>query len=248
MENEALDTTVNLLFAEENESVLERIVDFLDELNPNIVPLASSTFQTLEMVFFATLIAFAIGFPLGIILNNTNKYGITPKPVLNQIMSRVIDILRSFPFVILMILLLPFTRLVLGTAIGTTATIIPLSLAAAPFVARITETALAEVDPGMIQAARAMGSTNTQIVWKVLIPEAMPSVISGITLTIINLVGYSAMAGTLGGGGLGDLAIRYGYQRFQTDVMIAAVIVIIVIVALVQFAGTRLCNKMLSKR
>jgi len=244
MENEA----VNLLFEEEEEIFLDRIVDFLDELNPNIIPLASSTFQTLEMVFFATLIAFAIGFPLGILLNSTNKYGITPKPMLNLVMSRIIDVLRSFPFVILMIILLPFTRLVLGTAIGTGATIIPLSIAAAPFVARITETALAEVDPGMIQAARAMGSTNAQIIRKVLVPEAMPSVISGITLTIINLVSYSAMAGTLGGGGLGDLAIRYGYQRFQTDVMVAAVIVIIVIVALVQFIGTRLCNKMLSKR
>ncbi len=247
MDNEAVDT-VNLLFAEEEDMFLDRIVDFLDELNPNIIPLASSTFQTLEMVFLSTLIAFAIGFPLGILLNSTNKYGITPKPVLNQVMSRIIDVLRSFPFVILMIILLPFTRLVLGTAIGTGATIIPLSIAAAPFVARITETALAEVDPGMIQAARAMGSTNAQIIRKVLVPEAMPSVISGITLTIINLVGYSAMAGTLGGGGLGDLAIRYGYQRFQTDVMIAAVIVIIVIVALIQFIGTRLCNKMMSKR
>lgn len=248
MENEAADATVHLIFADEEELLLDRIVDFLDGLNPNIVPLASSTFQTLEMVFFSTLIAFAIGFPLGILLNSTSKYGITPKPLLNTALSRVIDVLRSFPFVILMILLLPFTRFILGTAIGTAATIIPLSIAAAPFVARITETALAEVEPGVVQAARAMGSTNAQIVIKVLVPEAMPSVISGITLTIITLVSYSAMAGTLGGGGLGDLAIRYGYQRFQTGVMIAAVIVIIVIVALVQLVGTRLCNKMLSKR
>lgn len=200
------------------------------------------------MVFFSTLIAFVIGFPIGIMLNSTSKYGITPRPVLNLVVSRIIDVLRSFPFVILMIVLLPFTRLVLKTAIGTAATIIPLSIAAAPFVARITESALAEVDTGMVLAARAMGSTNSQIIFKVLIPEAMPSVISGLTLTIINLVSYSAMAGTLGGGGLGDLAIRYGYQRFQTDIMVDAVIVIIVIVALVQFLGTRLCNKMLSKR
>ena len=248
MDNEIEDAAVNLLFAEEEEQLLARIVEFLDNLNPNIVTLASSTFQTLEMVFFSTLIAFIIGFPIGIMLNSTSKYGITPRPVLNLVVSRIIDVLRSFPFVILMIVLLPFTRLVLKTAIGTAATIIPLSIAAAPFVARITESALAEVDSGMVLAARAMGSTNSQIIFKVLIPEAMPSVISGLTLTIINLVSYSAMAGTLGGGGLGDLAIRYGYQRFQTDIMVDAVIVIIVIVALVQFLGTRLCNKMLSKR
>ncbi|MCR5401304.1 MAG: ABC transporter permease [Treponema sp.] len=207
-----------------------------------------STLETLIMVFFSTLFAILIGFPLGVLLNATNKYGIMPKPVFNLILSRIIDVLRSFPFVILMIVLLPLTRLILGTAIGTAATIIPLSIAAAPFVARITETALNEVDPGVVQAARAMGSTNSQIIWKVLIPEAMPSVVSGITLTVINLISYSAMAGTLGGGGLGDLAIRYGYQRFRTEIMIAAVIVIILMVAVIQFAGTKLTNKMLSKR
>ena len=153
-----------------------------------------STLQTLLMVFFSTLFAILIGFPLGVLLNTTNQYGITPRPVFNSILSRIIDVLRSFPFVILMIVLLPFTRLMLGTAIGTTATIIPLSIAAAPFVARITETALNEVDPGIVQAARAMGSTNWQIIYKVLVPEAMPSVVSGITLTIINLISYSAMA------------------------------------------------------
>ena len=208
----------------------------------------TSTLETLLMVFFSTIFAILIGFPLGVLLNITNKYGITPKPGFNLVLSRIIDVLRSFPFVILMIVLLPLTRLILGTAIGTAATIIPLSIAAAPFVARITETALNEVDPGVVQAARAMGSTNWQIIYKVLIPEAMPSVVSGITLTVINLVSYSAMAGTLGGGGLGDLAIRYGYQRFRTDVMIASVIVIIVMVALIQFAGTKLTNRMLAKR
>ena len=207
-----------------------------------------STLETLIMVFFSTLFAILIGFPLGVLLNATNKYGIMPKPIFNLILSRIIDVLRSFPFVILMIVLLPLTRLILGTAIGTAATIIPLSIAAAPFVARITETALNEVDPGVVQAARAMGSTNSQILRKVLIPEAMPSVVSGITLTVINLISYSAMAGTLGGGGLGDLAIRYGYQRFRTEIMIAAVIVIILMVAVIQFAGTKLTNKMLSKR
>ena len=213
-----------------------------------LILVGTSTLETLLMVFFSTIFAILIGFPLGVLLNVTNKYGITPKPGFNLVLSRIIDVLRSFPFVILMIVLLPLTRLILGTAIGTAATIIPLSIAAAPFVARITETALNEVDPGVVQAARAMGSTNWQIIYKVLIPEAMPSVVSGITLTVINLVSYSAMAGTLGGGGLGDLAIRYGYQRFRTDVMIASVIVIIVMVALIQFAGTRLTNRMLAKR
>ncbi|MDD5789052.1 MAG: ABC transporter permease [Spirochaetia bacterium] len=207
-----------------------------------------STFQTLQMVFFSTLFAVIIGFPLGILLFITGAAGIVPKPVFNMVLSRIIDILRSFPFVILMIVLLPFTRFVLGTAIGTTATIIPLSLAAAPFVARVIETALLEVDPGVITAARAMGSTNWQIITKVLVPEVLPSVVSGITLTIINLISYSAMAGTLGGGGLGDLAIRYGYQRFRTDIMLASVIVIILLVAAIQFAGTKLAERILKKR
>lgn len=220
----------------------------MDYLKSILSLIGTSTLQTLIMVILSTIFALIIGFPLGVLLNTTNKFGITPKPVLNSVLSRIIDIFRSFPFVILMIVLLPLTRGILGTAIGTGAAIIPLSVAAAPFVARITETALNEVDNGVVQAARAMGSTNWQIIYKVLIPEALPSVISGITLTIINLIGYSAMAGTLGGGGLGDLAIRYGYQRFRTDIMFFAVIVIIIMVALIQFAGTRISNKMMSKR
>lgn len=207
-----------------------------------------STLQTLEMVLFSTVFSMVMGFPLGVLLYSTNSMGITPRPVLNQILSRIVNILRSFPFIILMILLFPLSRLILGTSIGTTATIIPLSIAAAPFVARLVETALLEVDPGMIQAARAMGSTNSQIIVKVLIPESMPSLVSGITLTIINLIGYSAMAGTIGGGGLGDLAIRYGYQRFRPDVMAASVVVIIVMVELIQFVGTRIANRMLANR
>ena len=207
-----------------------------------------STLQTLEMVLFSTVFSMVMGFPLGVLLYSRNSMGITPRPVLNQILSRIVNILRSFPFIILMILLFPLSRLILGTSIGTTATIIPLSIAAAPFVARLVETSLLEVDPGMIQAARAMGSTNSQIIYKVLIPESMPSLVSGITLTIINLIGYSAMAGTIGGGGLGDLAIRYGYQRFRPDVMAASVVVIIVMVELIQVVGTRIANRMLANR
>ncbi|MCQ2589770.1 MAG: ABC transporter permease [Treponema sp.] len=213
-----------------------------------LILVGQSTLQTLVMVLLSTIFALIIGFPLGVLLNVTNKFGIAPKPVFNAVLSRIIDVLRSFPFVILMIVLLPLTRLLLGTAIGTGPTIIPLSIAAAPFVARITETSLNEVDSGVIQAARSMGSTNWQIIYKVLIPEAIPSVISGITLTVINLISYSAMAGTLGGGGLGDLAIRYGYQRFRTNIMVCSVIVIIIMVALIQFAGTKISNKMMSKR
>lgn len=213
-----------------------------------LILVGQSTLETLIMTFFSALFALILGFPLGILLNITNRFGITPKPVFNIVLSRVIDVLRSFPFVILMIVLLPFTRLVLGSAIGTAPTIVPLAIAATPFVARITETALNEVDPDMVQAAKSMGSTNWQIIYKVLVPEAMPSVVSGITLTIITLIGYSAMAGTLGGGGLGDLAIRYGYQRFRTGIMVASVIVIIILVALIQFAGTKITNRMMSKR
>ncbi len=207
-----------------------------------------STLETLIMVLLSTVFSLILGFPSGVLLYITNQNGIIPHPVFNQILSRIINALRSFPFLILMIVLFPLSRLILGTSIGTTATIIPLSIAAAPFVARIIETSLNEVDPGVIQAAKAMGSTNWQIITKVLIPESMPSIISGITLTIINLIGYSAMAGTIGGGGLGDLAIRYGYQRFRTDIMIVSVIVILVLVEAIQFAGTKLSDRMMKKR
>ncbi|MBO7122888.1 MAG: ABC transporter permease [Treponema sp.] len=209
---------------------------------------AQATVQTLEMVLFSTLFSTLLGFPLGILLCMTGPSGITPKKNLNRVISRVVNVLRSFPFIILMILLFPLSRLILGTSIGTVATIVPLSIAAAPFVARVIETALNEVDPEVVKAARAMGSSNRQIIFKVLVPEAMPSIVSGITLTIINLIGYSAMAGAIGGGGLGDLAIRYGYQRFRTDVMFWSVIVILVLVEAIQFAGTKISNKMLAAR
>jgi D-methionine transport system permease protein len=209
----------------------------------------TATAQTLSMVFFSTLFSLILGLPLGILLCITDvQTGITPKPVLNQVLTRIVNALRSFPFIILMILLFPLSRIIVGTSIGTTATIVPLSIAAAPFVARIIETALKEVDPGVVQAARTMGSTNTQIILKVLLPEAMPSLAAGITLTIINLIGYSAMAGAIGGGGLGDLAIRYGYQRFRTDVMIASVVVILLLVEVIQILGTRWSSRLLAKR
>ena len=212
---------------------------------------AESTLQTIEMVFWSTVFSLIMGLPLGVLLHVTDKEdqgGIIPKPVLNEILSRIVNILRSFPFLILMIILMPVARFILGTTIGTRASVVSLSIAAAPFVARVIETSLKEVDSGVIQAAKAMGSTNWQIIVKVMLPEALPSLVSGVTLTIINLIGYSAMAGTIGGGGLGDLAIRYGYQRFRSDVMLAAVIVIIVLVELVQFVGNRISSRLLAKR
>ncbi len=210
-----------------------------------------STWQTVVMVFLSTIFSLILGFPIGVLLHVTGSEehgGIIPHPVFCSIISRIVNILRSFPFLILMIVLMPLSRLIIGTSIGTMATVIPLSIAAAPFVARVIETSLKEVDPGVVQAAKAMGSSNWQIIRKVLIPEALPSLVSGVTLTIINLIGYSAMAGAIGGGGLGDLAIRYGYQRFRPSYMVAAVIIIIVMVELIQFVGDRISARLLAKR
>ncbi len=210
-----------------------------------------STLQTLAMVLFSTLFSLILGLPVGILLTITSpaeQGGILPLPLLNNILGRIVNVLRSFPFIILMILLFPLSRLLIGTSIGTTATIVPLSIAAAPFVARVIETALKEVDPGVVQAARAMGSTNLQIIAKVLIPEALPSLVSGVTLTIINLIGYSAMAGAIGGGGLGDLAIRYGYQRFRGDIMLVAVIIILVLVEIIQVVGNQISARLIARR
>ncbi len=208
-----------------------------------------ATGETLIMVFVSTIVSILLGLPLGVLLCISDpSTGIKPRPVLYVILTRVVNALRSFPFLILMIILFPLSRLIIGTSIGTAATIVPLSIAAAPFVARIIETSLKEVDPGVIQAARAMGSTTLQIIAKVLMPEALPSLVSGITLTIINLIGYSAMAGVIGGGGLGDLAIRYGYQRFRPDVMVASVVVILLLVEIVQFVGTKFSANLLKRR
>lgn len=212
---------------------------------------AESTWQTIVMVFLSTIFSMVLGLPVGVLLHVTSSEdqgGIIPHPVFCNVLSRIVNILRSFPFIILMIVLMPLSRLIIGTSIGTMATVIPLSIAAAPFVARIIESSLKEVDPGVVQAAKAMGSTNWQIILKVLIPEAMPSLVSGVTLTIINLIGYSAMAGAIGGGGLGDLAIRYGYQRFRPSYMVAAVVIIIVMVELIQFVGDRISSRLIAKR
>lgn len=204
--------------------------------------------QTLQMVFFSTLFALIQGIPLGIILTVTDKKGILKQPAINVIVGGFVNICRSFPFIILMIVVFPLSRIIVGTSIGTTATIVPLSIAAAPFVARIIEGALKEVDPGVIEAARSMGSNRFEIIFKVLIPEALPSIVNGITLTIVNLIGYSAMAGAIGGGGIGDLAIREGYQRFNIEVLIISVITLLILVQLVQLIGNNISNKLLNKR
>jgi len=210
---------------------------------------SQATLQTFEMVIFSTLFSLLLGLHLGILLCISDpQSGIKPRPVLYQVLTRIVNVLRSFPFIILMIILFPLSRILVGTSIGTKATIVPLSIAAAPFVARVIETALKEVDPGVVQAARSMGSTTMQIICKVLLPESLPSLIDGITLTIINLIGYSAMAGAIGGGGLGDLAIRYGYQRFRPLIMAIAVVVILIIVELIQMIGTKLSHSVSAKR
>lgn len=211
--------------------------------------IGTATWQTFVMVFFSTLFSLILGLPLGILLCTTDPAnGLRPRKIFNQVLSIVINILRAIPFVILVILLFPFTRAIVHTAIGTKASIVPLTIAAAPFVARVIESSLREVDPGIINAARSMGSTNMQIIYKVLLPEALPSIVNGITLTIINLIGYSAMAGTVGGGGLGDVAIRYGYQRYRIEYMLGAVAIILILVEIVQVIGTAISNKMQAKR
>jgi len=217
---------------------------FLEVLSMLPAATGETVFMTLVSTFFACL----LGFPLGIYLYVTSPAGLVPRRMLYNTLSRIVNLFRSFPFIILMIMLIPFTRFIVKTSIGPVAAIIPLSIAAAPFVARIVETALSEIDSGVLTAAKAIGSTNFQIIYKVLIPEAMPALVSGLALTMINLIGYSAMAGAIGGGGLGNLAIRYGYYRFTVDVMIASVIVILLLVEIIQITGTLISRSLLSKR
>ena len=199
-----------------------------------------STLETLYMVFFSTLFSLIMGFPIGILLVITKEGNILEKPKLNKVLEMIINTLRSFPFIILMICLFPLSRIIVGTTIGSTAAIVPLSISAAPFVARMIEGALNEVDKGLIEASSSMGASNSTIILKVMIPETMPHIIHGITVTVISLIGFSAMAGTIGAGGLGDLAIRFGYQRFKTDIMIYSVIVIILLVQVLQSFGNYL--------
>ena len=205
--------------------------------------LFKSLAETLYMLSVSAIIAAIIGIPLGILLVVTEKNGILVCPVLNKPLAFAINMVRSIPFIILMVAIIPFTRMVAGTSIGTTAAIVPLTIAAIPYTARMVETSIREIPFGLIEAAESMGASPYQIIKKVLIPEALPSIIENMTVVIVSLIGSSAMAGTIGGGGLGDLSIRYGYQRFQADVMIATIIVLIIIVQLIQFIGSTWSRK-----
>jgi D-methionine transport system permease protein len=198
--------------------------------------------QTFYMVALSSFLAVLLGIPLGIILLTTRKRQILENKYGNWILAAITNAIRSIPFIILLVAIIPFTRLLTGTSIGTTAAIVPLTVAAIPFVGRLVETALNEVSSGLIEAGLSMGASPLQIITKILIPEALPSIINAITITVISLIGYSAMAGVVGGGGLGDLAIRYGYQRFNTEVMLATVIILILLVQLVQLAGDLLAK------
>lgn len=205
--------------------------------------LLKSLAETLYMLSISAFIATAAGIPLGILLVVTEKNGILSCPIINKPLAFIVNVIRSIPFIILMVAIIPLTRLIAGTSIGTTAAIVPLTLAAIPYTARMVETSIREIPSGLIEAAESMGASPFQIIRKVLIPEALPSVIQNMTVVIVSLIGSSAMAGTIGGGGLGDLAIRYGYQRFQADVMIATIIVLVIIVQFMQFTGNLLSKR-----
>jgi D-methionine transport system permease protein len=200
--------------------------------------------QTIYMVTVASFVAAAAGIPLGVLLYITRKGNIVDKPWLHRTLATLVNMTRSIPFIILMIAVIPFTRFLVGTSIGTNAAIVPLSLSAMPFIARIVDNALLEINKGLIEAATAMGATPWQIIRKVLLPEALPSMINGLTLTVVSLIGFSAMAGAVGGGGLGDVAIRYGYQRFDMGVMLATIAIMIILVQAIQVAGDALVKKL----
>lgn len=200
--------------------------------------------QTLYMVFFSTLFSFVLGFGLATVMIVTGPHGLQPNPRVYAVLDAVVDVLRSLPFIILIIAIMPLTRLIMGTAIGTTATILPLTIAAAPFAARIIEANFLEVDPGVVEAARSFGAGTHQIIFRVLLPEALPVIVLNVAVLAIALIGYSAMAGTVGGGGLGDLAYRLGYNRFQTDVTIWCILILILLVRCIQSAGNWLYRRL----
>lgn len=206
-----------------------------------------STLDTLLMVLVSGGIGAVFGIPLGILLFISDKKSFLPMPAFNTILGTLINALRSVPFIILLVAIIPFTRLIVGSSIGTAAAIVPLTLAVAPFMARIVETSLREVDKGLVEAAQAMGATNLQIITKVLLPEALPGIVAGLTISIISLIGYSAMAGAVGGGGLGDLGVRYGYQRFMPEVMWTVVLVLIFLVQGIQSFGDWLVRRLSHK-
>lgn len=214
----------------------------LDQLSawfpPALIDLFITSFwETLVMVGISGALGALIGIPLGVSLRLTDRGGVLESAAFNRTVGGLVNAVRSTPFIILLVAIIPFTRLLTGSSIGTAAAVVPLTLAAAPFVARLVEASLREVDSGLIEAAQAMGATVPQIVFKVLLPEAVPGIVAGLTITLVSLTGYSAMAGAIGGGGLGDLGIRYGYQRFLPDIMLAVVVVLIFFVQAIQSLG-----------
>lgn len=209
--------------------------------------LITGTLDTLQMTVISTIMAMIIGIPLGVVLVVTSKGHILENAALNKILGAIVNSTRSIPFIILMVAIIPFTRMVVGTSIGTTAACVPLTLAAIPFLARLVETSIKDIQFGVIEAAQSMGASPFQIIRKVLLPEALPTIIDNVTVLIVNLIGYSAMAGAIGGGGLGDIAIRYGYQRFQGDIMLATIIILIIMVQVIQMIGDGLSKAMNKK-
>lgn len=217
-------------------------------MSAEMMPLLTKALgETLYMVIVSMAISTVLGVPLGVLLHVTARGGILDTPMVNRLVGGIVNAVRSIPFIILMVAIIPLTRLIVGSAIGTTAAMVPLVIASVPFIGRQVETSLREVPHGLIEAALAMGATPMQIITRVLLPESMPGIVSQLTTVIIALVGESAMAGAIGGGGLGDLAIRYGYQRFRPDIMIATVVILIILVQLVQFTGNALAAR-LNKR
>ncbi len=214
-------------------------------MSADMIPLLSKALgETVYMVAVSMVIASVIGVPLGVLLHTTGKGQILAAPAFNRVLGSIVNAIRSIPFIILMVAIIPLTRAIVGSAIGTTAAMVPLVIASIPFIGRQVETSLKEVPYGLVEAAQSMGATPFQIIWKVLLPESLASITAQLTTVIISLVGESAMAGAIGGGGLGDLAIRYGYQRFRPEVMIATVVILIVLVQLVQFIGNTLARKL----
>ena len=209
-----------------------------------VLMVAEGTWVTLYMTLASTLIAYLLGLPMGIALVVTAPGGLKPNKIIYKILDVVVNIVRSIPFLILLMLLIPFTKLIVGRSYGATATIVPLSMAAAPFVARLVESSLLEVDHGVVEAAQSMGAGTWSIIWKVLLAEARTSLIVGATISLGTILGYSAMAGTIGGGGLGDIAMRYGYYRYQADIMIIAVVLLVLLVQILQVIGTILSKKL----
>ncbi|MBC3796673.1 methionine ABC transporter permease [Acetobacterium tundrae] len=201
------------------------------------------TFETLYMTLVSTLIAYIIGLPVGVLLVTSDSEGIVPMRLLNKVLDIIVNITRSIPFLILLIAVIPFTRFIVGTSIGSTATIVPLVLAAAPFIARLVESSIKEVDYGIIEASLSMGASPLQVVTKVMIPEAKPSLIIGAAIATTTILGYSAMAGIVGGGGLGDIAIRFGYYRYETGVMVVTVVLLVLIVQIFQEFGMKIAQK-----